>query len=182
MSAEPIHYSKLPGPGFGWPGWTRLWLAGDHLLEMNWTIFTERYHRYFLHDIRGVIAQRTKTGRMWNIALGSFAALGLAIGGAFFLIGGEFGRKYVSKENHVEFHVAFWIFAGMFAGVALVLLLALLINALLGPTCRFYIQTTAGTQLLAAPTRLRRAQRLLARLVPHIEAAQSAVLEPSALS
>ena len=175
MSAEPIHYSKLPGPGLGWSGWTRLWLAEDHVLEMNWTIFTERYHRYFLHDIRGAIAQRTKTGRMWNIALGILGGLVLAITGA--MIWG--GSQIEDKEGRI----ALWIFAGMIGALALALLVLLIINTLLGPTCRFYLQTTVGTRLLAAPTRLRRAQRLLARLAPHIESVQSAAMpEPSALS
>ena len=84
MNEPPIHYTKLPGPGVGWSGWTRLWLAEDHVLEMNWTIFAERYHRYFLRDIRSVIAQRTKTGRMWNLALGILAGAGLAIAGGMY--------------------------------------------------------------------------------------------------
>ena len=174
MDEPPIHYSKLPGPGLGWSGWTRLWLAGDHLLEMNWTIFTERYHRFFLHDIRSVIAQRTKTGRMWNIALGILGGVGFALAGA--MVWGGF------KIPNEDGRIALWIFAGMIAALALALLVLLFINALLGPTCRFYIQTTAGTRLLAAPTRLRRAQRLLAQLVAHIESVQSAAVpEPSAL-
>ena len=164
MSAPEIHYTKLPGPGAGWAGRTRLWLAEDHVLEVNSTLFTERYHRFFLNDIRSVIAQRTKTGFYWNIAFASLAALGLAIAGAFYWGGGKVGDN--------EGRVALWVFAGMFAGAALILLLALLINSLFGRTCRFYIQTTAGTRLIAAPTRLRRAHRLLAKLLPHLEYVQ----------
>ena len=165
MPDAPIHYSKLPGPGLSWSGWTRLWLAGDHLLEMNWTIVTERYHRFFLHEIRGVIAQRTKTGAAWNVALGCLAGVGFAIAGA--LVWGGF------KIPNEDGRVALWIFAGMVGALALAISVLLVINALLGPTCRFYIQTAAGTRLVAAPTRMRRAQRLLAALVPHIESAQS---------
>ena len=111
---------------------------------------------------------------MWNIALGILGGIGLAITGA--MIWG--GYQIENKEGRI----ALWVFAGMVAALAVALLVLLVINALLGPTCRFYIQTTAGTQLLAAPTRLRRAQRLLARLVPHIESAQSAAAsEPSAI-
>ena len=145
MNEVPIHYTKLPGPSAGWSGRTRLWLAEDHLLEVNSTLFTERYHRFFLHDIRSVIAQRTKTGFYW---------------------GG-------TKVNDSDGRVALWVFGGIFAGIALILLVALIINTLFGPTCRFYIQTTAGSRLSAAPTRLRRADRLLAKIVPHIESVQS---------
>lgn len=166
MTEPPIHYSKLPGPGLSWSGWTRLWLAGDYLLEMNWTIFTERYHRFFLHEIRGVIAQRTKTGAAWNIALASLGTFGFAVAGA--LVWGGF------KVPNEEGRIALWVFAGIMAAPALAIYVLLLINVLLGPTCRFYIQTAAGTRLLAAPTRLRRARRLLAALVPHIESVQSA--------
>ena len=76
------------------------------------------------------------------------------------------------KVGDNEGRVALWIFAGMFAVAALILLLALLINSLFGPTCRFYIQTTAGTRLIAAPTRLRGAHKLLAKLLPHLESVQ----------
>ncbi len=167
MNEPPIHYAKLPGPGVGWVGRARLWLAEDHVLEVNSTLFAERYHRYFLRDIRSVVAQRTKTGFYWNVALVILAALGLASGGAFY---------WVTKNKIVDGDVQItgFVLSGMFAGLGLILLLALFINILLGPTCRFYIQTTAGSRLLAAPTRLRRAQRLLARLVPHIESVQSA--------
>lgn len=165
MPQSPIHYAKLPGPGLSWSGWTRLWLAGDHLLEMNWTIFTERYHRFFLHEIRGVIAQRTNTGAGWSIALASLTLLGLAIAGGFY-----WGGTRVADD---EMRVGLWIFAGIFSAITLLPIILLIFNILLGPTCRFYIQTGAGTRLLAAPTRLRRAERLLASLVPHIESVQS---------
>ena len=171
MNEPAIHYTKLPGPGVGWVGRARLWLAEDHVLEVNSTLFTERYHRYFLRDIRAVVAQRTKTGYYWNIALASLGALGLAIAGAMYWVG--------TKVPQEDARIALWVFGGMFAALALALFLALLINTLFGPTCRFHVHTTAGTQLLAAPTRLRRAQRLLAQIVPHIEAVQST--EPAAV-
>ena len=170
MSDAPIHYTKLPGPSAGWSGRTRLWLAEDHLLEVNSTLFTERYHRFFLHDIRSIIAQRTKTGFYWNVALGSLAALGLAIAGGFYWVG---ERIWITEKVTGDLRVAFRVFAGMFAALALILIVALIINTLFGPTCRFYIQTTAGSRLIASPTRLRRADRLLEKIVPHIESVQS---------
>ena len=134
MNAEPIHYSKLPGPSLGWAGRTRLWLAEDHVLEMNWTIFAERYHRYFLHDIRGVIAQRTKTGRMWNIALGTLAAASFALAGAaFWLIDRINGSAKVTNGDVT----AVWVLSGMFGAIALFFIALLIFNTLLGPTCRF---------------------------------------------
>ena len=170
MSDAPIKYTKLPGPSAGWSGRTRLWLAEDHLLEVNSTLFTERYHRFFLHDIRSVLAQRTKTGFYWNIALGSLTALALALGGGVFW----FAEKIRESEKVTAGdRTAVWVIAGIFGGVALFLLIFLLLNTAFGPTCRFYIQTTAGSRLIAAPTRLRRADRLLEKIIPHIESAQS---------
>ena len=165
MTEAPVHYTKLPGPSTGWSGRTRLWLAEDHLLEVNSSLFTERYHRYFLHDIRSVIAQRTKTGLYWNIALACLISVALVIAAGFY-----WGGKKVPDH---EGQIALWIVAGMFASLALLILIALIINTLFGPTCRFYIQTTAGSRLIAAPSRLRRADRLLANIVPHIESVQS---------
>ena len=172
MSDEPVHYAKLPGPGIGWVGRARLWLAGDHLLEVNSTFFTERYHRYFLGDIRALVAQRTKTGFYWNIALAGLGAIGLAIAGGFYWGG--------TKMPNAEARIVLSVFAGMAAGLAVVLFGALVFNSLLGPTCRCHIQTAAGTHLLGAPTRLRRLQRLLGQIVPHIESVQS--VEHAALS
>ena len=120
----------------------------------------------FLNDIRSVIAQRTKTGFYWSVALGILAAFGFAIAGGFYAGGNKVGDD--------DGRIVLWVFGGMFAGLALLILIALFVNVLLGPTCRFYIQTAAGTRLVAAPTRLRRAQRLLGTLVPHIESVQSA--------
>ena len=165
MSDAPIHYTKLPGPGVGWSGRARLWLAEDHLLEVNSSLFTERYHRFFLRDIRSVLAQRTKTGYYWNLALAILIALGLVIAGAFYWGG--------TQVKDGEGRTALWVFGGTVVGLALVLLIALIINTLFGPTCRFYIQTTAGSRLIASPTRLRRADRLLEKIVPHIESVQS---------
>ena len=90
MNDASVHYTKLPGPSAGWSGRTRLWLAEDHLLEVNSTLFTERYHRFFLHDIRSVLAQRTKAGFYWNVALGILSALGLGIAGLFYWAGTKF--------------------------------------------------------------------------------------------
>ncbi len=180
MSEPPIHYTKLPGPGAGWVGRTRLWLADDHVLEVNSTIFTERYHRYFLRDIRTVLAHRTKTGFYWNVAFASLAALALAIAGAVFWLGEKIRNSGRITPGDL---VGIQVVAGMFAAVALFVIVILLVNVFLGPTCRFYIETTAGRHLIAAPTRLRRADRLLEKLVPHIESAQSiAAPEPTALS
>ena len=170
MSPASIHYTKLPGPSAGWSGRTRLWLAEDHLLEVNSTLVTERYHRFFLHDIRSVIAQRTKTGFYWNVALASLAALVLALGGGVFWIAEKIRE---SEKVTAGDRTAVWVIAGIFGGAALFFLLLLVINTLFGPTCRFYIQTTAGSRLIASPTRLRRADRLLGKIIPHIESVQS---------
>ncbi|MEA3207418.1 MAG: hypothetical protein QOE70_475 [Chthoniobacter sp.] len=172
MSEPAPAYRKLPGGAFGMGGRTRLWLAQDHVLEANSTMLTERYHRFFLRDIRALLVLRTKAGRVISILL-AIAGLGCSGAAALMILGGL-------RIEETEARVGMWVLAGMFGPVGLVLLTLLIINLFLGPTCRCVIHTGAGAHTLQAPGRLRGAQRLLVELPPHIEAAQAAVAaEPS---
>jgi len=71
--------------------------------------------------------------------------------------------------------------AGIVGGFWLVLVL---LNSLLGPTCETHIQTAIQTERISSLGRLRTAQKVLARIQPHILAAQSesetATLQPIA--
>ena len=167
MTPAAPTYRKLPGRGFAFAGIGRLWLAEDHLLEVEWLLIHERYRRFFLPDIAALVVQRTKSRLAWNIVHGL-----LGFGGAA-LAGGLWWWGTLVKEQ--EQHVLLWVFAGMIAPFAIVFIVLFFINTLLGPTCRVHLQTTsAGWRPLAAPTRLRAASRLLAQLSPLLEAAQNA--------
>ncbi len=169
-SAAPA-YRKLPGRSLAFGGLGRLWLAEDHVLEVESLLVHERYRRFFLKDIAAIVVRRTKARLWWNLGHGA-----LGFGGAGLVGGLWWGGTFVKAE---EPRVMLWVFAGMIAPFALVFLILFLINSLLGPTCRCHLQTTAaGWHPLAAPSRLRAARRVVARLAPLIEAAQKANAPP----
>ncbi len=171
MNAPGPVYRKLPGRGLGWAGLGRLWIAEDHLLEVNSLLVSERYRRFFFKDISALVIRRTKVRLAWSIAHGV-----LGIGGALLAGGLWWGGTLVAEQ---EPRIMLWVFAGMAAPFALLFLVLLFINLLLGPTCRCHLQTTsAGWHPLAAPTRLRPARRFLAQFTPLLEAAQSASVPP----
>src|SRR4030095_3104184 len=60
--------------------------------------------------------------------------------------------------------------AGIFGGFWIFLML---LNSLLGSTCETYFQTAIQTERISSLGRLRTAQKVLARIQPHILAAQS---------
>ena len=60
MNSPAPPYRKLPGRGLGWAGFARLWIAEDHLLEVNSLLFTERYRRFFFKDISALVIRRIK--------------------------------------------------------------------------------------------------------------------------
>ena len=166
MNAAAPAYKKLPGRSIAFSGIGRLWLAEDHVLESQSLLVHERYRRFFLKDVAAIVVRRTKARMWWNVAHGV-----LGFGGAA-LAGGLWWSGTFVKEQ--EPRVVLWVFAGMIAPFALIFLILFLINSLLGPTCLCHVQTTAaGAHALAAPTRLRSARRVLARLAPLIEAAQN---------
>ena len=171
MNSAAPDYRKLPGRGLGFGGLGRLWVAEDHVLEVESLLFHERYRRFFLKDIAAIVVRRSKARLYWNIAHGVLGFGGAALAGGLW-----WGGTFVKEQ---EPRVTLWVFAGMIAPFALFFLLLFLINSLLGPTCRCHLQTTAaGWHPLAAPTRLRAVRRMLARLTPLIEAAQKAPAPP----
>ena len=172
MNLDAPAYRKLPGRGLAFNGIGRLWLAEDHILDVESLLVHERYRRFFLKDIAAIVVRRTKARLYWNIGHGVLGFGGAALAGGLWWIG-----TFVKEQ---EPRVMLWVLAGMIAPFALFFLILFLINSLLGPTCRCHLQTTAaGWHPLAAPTRLRSARRMLARLAPLIEAAQKTNAPPA---
>ena len=165
MSTPEPTYRQLPGRGLGWSGFARLWIAEDHLLEVNSLLVSERYRRFLLRDVSALVIRRTKAWLAWNIVHGV-----LGIGGSLLAGGLWWGRLAADGRGFRDIMQVFSVMISPFAAFFLVLFF---INLLLGPTCRCHLQTTsAGWHMLTAPTRLGPARRLLARLTPRIEAAQ----------
>lgn len=161
-AAPATRYRKLPGRAAGLLGYTRLWLAEDHLLSVTSTFGVERYRRYALRDIEALVIRRTARRLIWNSIFGGIGGVGAAIAAVFFTLS--------ANENGTGFAVA----GATFATPAAVCLLIALVNTLAGPTCAFFVQTAAGLDRLDAPVRLRQARRAIARMAPLIEQAQAA--------
>jgi len=166
MNLQGCNYAKLPGRGR--LGLARLWLGDDHLLEVSWMIFAERYRRFPLADIRAFAIEPTRARLIWTWVNGVIALLGSAAAASVVLI-----TIKMTAQDRVAI-VALWVLASVIGAVSLVFWIACVVNVALGPSCRCSLQTGAGMRTLAAPSRRRGAERLLQRLAPQIEAAQSA--------
>lgn len=165
-------YVKLPARAFGWAGPARLWLGPDHVLQVTTTSVSERYRRFYLRDIEALIVRRTNLRLVLNLISGSLAGLSAASGAAFWWV-----STIATDEIGL---ILFRIFAGIFWAGGAICLLFLLINTLFGATCACFIQTPAGLDRLAAPSRARSARKLLARLAPLVVAAQESPAEAPA--
>jgi hypothetical protein len=168
VSTSPTGYRKLRARGWTWGGRARLWLGADHLLEVHSTTFTEHYRRYFLRDIRAVVVERTRAAIWWSIFGAAMLLLCGGAAAALYFFG-------ASRDSEPE-QIAWWIFGGFFAAGAFLGLLVLLFQLVFGPSCACHIVTTAGRRALAAPSRLRPAERLLTELTPLVAAAQESTL------
>lgn len=150
MSRSP--YKKLAGRGLTWGGPSRVWLGEDHVLLVLTRGYVESYRRFFFNDIQGFIVRQTHTGKIWNAVWGVcasfFVLLALALNDVATIIMLCFAAPFVA---------------------------ALLINVLLGPTCAFHVRTAVQTERLPAVSRVRAAEKFIARIEPLIANAQGEV-------
>ena len=100
MTAERVHYKKLPGHRRGLVNGSSVWLAPDHLLLVKSQRFREEYKRFYLRDIQAIaiarhgrfhISSRAMVlGFFWLIALGMSTAYprmtGIVWSAAFVLV------------------------------------------------------------------------------------------------
>jgi hypothetical protein len=161
MAAEEREYRRLPGRGVRRQGIataarTRLWLARDHLLAVDYQWYSEDYKRFYFRDIQAVILRKTRTGRTINEVLTPLTCIVLALALSLTIAGGP---------DELAFGMFWWI-------IGAVLLAFLVANILLGPTCRCHLKTAVQTEELPSLRRLRRARKVLARVRPLIVAAQ----------
>jgi hypothetical protein len=167
VNARDARYRPLPGRSFGPTGRSRLWLAEDHLLEVNGILFAERYRRFPLADIRAIVVEPTRGRTRWLAISGGIALLCiLAILGIWWI---------VTLNEKREVIVGLWVVAGAIGVLALGALLVFLVALARGATCRCLVQTTAGLRVLAAPTRRRMAAVVVPILTAEIEAAQAGI-------
>jgi hypothetical protein len=135
-----------------------LWLGKDHLLVIDSTGYTEEYKRFYFRDIQAIAVVATRRRAMWNIAFAVMLVPALA--------------GLISELTRPEPTSALAVTLGIFSGL---LAIPLLINNLSGPACRSYLRTAVQTEELPPLNRIRRAQRILARIRPLIEAAQGSL-------
>ncbi len=157
MNTAEREYSKLAPPRQRGTLATRvgLWLGPDHLLCVETEGYAESYKRFYFRDIQAITLRRTS--RM--------LVLGLFTGGctSFFAI----------LTVGVGDETAKWIF-----GVLTVLFaIPFIANFIYGPTCRCELRTAVQTEDLPSLSRIRRAQKVIARLQPLIAEAQGQLNE-----
>jgi len=141
-----------------------LWLGDDHILFVENSGFTETYKRFYFRDIQTIGLQQTKRGRIWNIILGIFTAIFLAI-----II------TMLPKSSP-----AHWSGDTIAGGVALgsiwaLFVLILMLNVFAGPTCKSFIRTAVQTEEIPSFCRLRQTRKVLAKIRPLIVAAQGQI-------
>ena len=155
MNKSP--YQKLPGRGMTWGGPSRVWLGADHVLLVLTRGYVEVYRRFFFSDVQAFVVQPTSVGKIWNGIWGGLA-------GVFILP--------ALAVDDVARIVLFCLGAPFLIG--------LLINLALGRTCAFYVRTAVQTERLPALSRLRAAEKFIARVEPLVQAAQGEWTEQTA--
>ena len=125
-----------------------LWLGKDHLLSVSSTRFSEDYKRFYFRDIQAFTIVQTRRREVWNLILSILLVLGVLIAAQ------SFSRMAALIVSLV--------------GVPL-----LLYNNLMGPTCMVYIRTAVQVEELPSLTRVRRAQKVIARIRPLIQSMQT---------
>ena len=155
MAKEPKIYERLTRTRRQFGGYSSLWLASDHILQVQSTGYSERYQRFYLQDIKGLFITHSDRRLVSGIIA---SALAVCIALPFGL-----GTK--------SFNVGLSIMGGLCA-------VFLLWNHLLGPGCKVFLATGVQTVQLDALVRRPYTNKILGRLIPLVEAAQAGSLAP----
>ncbi len=153
MNPRPLYRLLARSSPFGAPSGASLWLGDDHILHVRHHLTEDQYRRFYLRDIYWIRICQTNSSRILAIVLGAITALA-----ALFLLasGGLISR-------------ALW------GTITVIALFYFLMHLSAGRSCGCWIGTAVGEMRLRAPSRLRKAQRVLARLHPLIEEAQASL-------
>lgn len=130
---------------------SRLYLGDDHLLHVESSGYTERYHRFYYRDVYAVSLQRTRAYALAGVLLATLGAL-VAVG-----IITAVGPSGTAR-------LAIFCLAVCLAPLAY--------HLALGPTCICVLHTAAHHTRIRSLGRIRRARRALDLIRPRIEAAQ----------
>ncbi len=143
--AETPKYKKLPGSGMRGAGSfgvsaarARLWLAEDHLLNVDTISYTEEYRRFYFRDIQAFVIRRTYGHMVYNAIFGIAAVLFLT------------GTITVDPDGRLFVGGFFLLFASLLAW-----------SLWMGTSCRCYIQTAVQFEQLPSLNRLRNARKVM---------------------
>ena len=139
---------------------TSLWLGADHLLFVDSNGYTESYKRFYFRDIQAFVVQKTQTATIINIVLTIL----------FVLVAASALSVQLTGLKYFLFSLA--------GGIAFIML----INLLRGQTCRCFLRTAVQIEQLPPLNRVRRAQKIFARIRPIIVAAQGGEISPQMVS
>ncbi len=156
--ARARYYQRLTRNRSGIGTYTSLWLGPDHLLLAASTGFNETYRRFYFRDIKAFVVSDSPRFLIWLAITGSillFLALGALIATA-------------------ATGVSPWILVPL---VPTLVLFAW--NLLRGPSCNVRLVTGVQTIVMPPLSRFRQTRKVLARLAPLIEAAQSSLAAPA---
>lgn len=147
-------YQRLTRPASGMASYQSLWLGNDHLLLLSSTGYAEEYRRIRLRDIQGILIVASHRRVWWALPWGIIGVIFLTI----VWFGLSAGESVWGSAFMVGLMVIFLVW-----------------NHLLGPGCDAYVVTGVQTAPLPALVRKPRAEKILARLRPLIEAAQAGI-------
>lgn len=149
----PSIYTKLTPTKRHLFGYSRLWLAPDHILLLTSTQFAEEYKRFALTEIQAIVVTESPS---WIIPQVIVGMLGLAL-------------------------LAFWFDRNLGWGrwplaiVGAILLLWAIIDSARGPRCRCTLRTRVTKQVLDPVSRMKIARNFLGIVRPMIEAVQGSL-------
>lgn len=160
--AHKRYYSRLTRSRSGLGTYTSLWLGPDHLLLATSTGFAESYQRFYFRDIQCFAVADSIRSKVINIILGSL----LGFIGLIALLHTLYGNGVLAA----------YLF------LLLPFVIVLVWNLVLGRTCRVTLMSGVQSVVLPPLSRFNRTRRVFAKIVPLIEAAQSALVPPTIVS
>ena len=170
MNGRAKPYTRLPGRGGMIFLTSRLWQGRDHLLLVHSSGVTENYQRFYFRDIQAIVVQRTRMGKFLNWGFGAGLLLSaFALGCGLLLVS--------ALKAGSGWEIGIGIACGLSGTTCLV---ALLFNLLHGPSCSVHVKTAVQVAELSSIRRLRIARKVLARVKPLIESAQSVAVPVAA--
>jgi hypothetical protein len=133
--------------------WNTLWLAKDHMLQIEHTGYSEEYKRFYYRDIQSITVRRDNRALAWTIFFVAMLGIGIAM-------------MLQSDSN------GGWFFGLMFASL---FTLFLIINLLKGASCISHIKTAVQEDQLPSLRRVKKTDKALAQIRTLVAAAQGSM-------